>query len=171
MKMWKEMIMSSPEITNFVIIELLAHVSEFLQFWPVYTPYLDTFHPVILVYTVCITIHSCFLFVLKNVKQLWRNLDVMTLSFLHLSDDLDFRHANPVDTGRKLNVNKTSRTYPERLMFVQFMSCVYGERTSGTFVKMGRAENELVIYKTVHKYISKQTVWNLPEYYVCFPAL
>ena len=33
----------------------------------------------------------------------------------------------PVDTGRKLNVHKTFRRSPssERLMYVQFMSCVY----------------------------------------------
>ena len=31
----------------------------------------------------------------------------------------------PVDTGRKLNVHKTSRTSSERLMYVQFTSCVY----------------------------------------------
>ena len=30
----------------------------------------------------------------------------------------------PVDTGRKLNVDKTSRTSSERLMYVQFTSCV-----------------------------------------------
>ena len=34
---------------------------------------------------------------------------------------------NPVDTGRKLNVFGTSRTSSERLMYVQFTSCVYGE--------------------------------------------
>ena len=31
----------------------------------------------------------------------------------------------PVDTGRKLNVHKTSWTSSERLMCVQFTSCVY----------------------------------------------
>ena len=35
---------------------------------------------------------------------------------------------NPVDTGRKLNVHKTLRRPPERLMYVQFTSCVYGEQ-------------------------------------------
>ena len=34
---------------------------------------------------------------------------------------------NPVDTERKLNVHKTFRRRPERLMYVQFTSCVYGE--------------------------------------------
>ena len=33
----------------------------------------------------------------------------------------------PVDTGRKLNVRKTFRRRPERLMYVQFKSCVYGD--------------------------------------------
>ena len=32
----------------------------------------------------------------------------------------------PVDTGRKLNVNKTFRRRPGCLMYVQFTSCVYG---------------------------------------------
>ena len=31
-----------------------------------------------------------------------------------------------VDTGRKLNVHKTSWTSSERLMYVQFTSCIYG---------------------------------------------
>ena len=31
----------------------------------------------------------------------------------------------PVDTGRKLNVHKTSRTSSERLIYVKFTSCVY----------------------------------------------
>ena len=31
-----------------------------------------------------------------------------------------------VDTGRKLNVHKTPKTSSERLMYVQFTSCVYG---------------------------------------------
>ena len=32
----------------------------------------------------------------------------------------------PVDTGRTLNVHKTFRRRPGRLMYVQFTSCVYG---------------------------------------------
>ena len=32
---------------------------------------------------------------------------------------------DPIDTGRKLNVHKTSRTSSQRLMYVQFTSCVY----------------------------------------------
>ena len=32
----------------------------------------------------------------------------------------------PVDTGRKLNVNKTFRRRPGCVMYVQFTSCVYG---------------------------------------------
>ena len=34
----------------------------------------------------------------------------------------------PVDTGRKLNVHKTFRRRPGRLMDVQFTSCVYWGR-------------------------------------------
>ena len=34
----------------------------------------------------------------------------------------------PLDTRRKLNVLKTSRTSSERLIYVQFTSCVQGER-------------------------------------------
>ena len=34
---------------------------------------------------------------------------------------------NPVDTGRKLNVHKTFRRRPGRLMYVQNTSCVYWE--------------------------------------------
>ena len=32
---------------------------------------------------------------------------------------------HPVDTGRKLNVPKASWTSSERLMYIQFTSCVY----------------------------------------------
>ena len=35
--------------------------------------------------------------------------------------------ASPVDRGRKLNVHKTFRRRPGRLMYVQFTSCVCGE--------------------------------------------
>ena len=34
---------------------------------------------------------------------------------------------SPLDTGRKLNVDKTFRRRPGRLIDVQFTSCVYGE--------------------------------------------
>ena len=34
----------------------------------------------------------------------------------------------PLDTGRKLNVHKTFRRRPGRLMYVQFTSCVYWVR-------------------------------------------
>ena len=40
---------------------------------------------------------------------------------------VSFLVINPVDTWRKLNVHKTSWTSSERLMYVQFTSCVYGE--------------------------------------------
>ena len=40
-----------------------------------------------------------------------------------------FKH--PIDTGRKLNLHKTFRRRPGRLlnlyMYIQFTSCVYGE--------------------------------------------
>ena len=38
---------------------------------------------------------------------------------------LEYWITAPVDTGRKLNVHKTSWTSSERLMYVQFTSCVY----------------------------------------------
>ena len=34
--------------------------------------------------------------------------------------------SDPLDTGRKLNVHKTFRRRPGRLMYVHFMSCVQG---------------------------------------------
>ena len=40
----------------------------------------------------------------------------------------------PVDTGRKLNVHKTSRTSSKRLMYFQFTSCVYGVPDLGFLV-------------------------------------
>ena len=43
---------------------------------------------------------------------------------------------NPVDTGRKLNVDKTFRSRPERPMYVQFMSYVYGEIKSIHLIKL-----------------------------------
>ena len=46
-----------------------------------------------------------------------------TLSF---SSTSSYPSAYPLDTGRKLNVHKTfRRTSSERLMYVQFTSCVY----------------------------------------------
>ena len=38
-----------------------------------------------------------------------------------------FQLGYPVNTGRKLNVHKTFSTSSERLMYVQFTSCVYGK--------------------------------------------
>ena len=32
----------------------------------------------------------------------------------------------PLDTGRKLNVDKTFKRRAERLMYVQLLSCAYG---------------------------------------------
>ena len=34
----------------------------------------------------------------------------------------------PVDAGRKLNAHKTLRRCPGRLMYVQFTSCVHGDK-------------------------------------------
>ena len=45
---------------------------------------------------------------------------IMCVTFLH-------KTVVPVDTGRKLNVHKTSRTSSERLKYAQFTSCVYWE--------------------------------------------
>ena len=39
---------------------------------------------------------------------------------------------DPADTGRKLNVHKTFRASSERLMYVQFTSCIYGGITPGS---------------------------------------
>ena len=41
----------------------------------------------------------------------------------------------PVDTGRKLNVHKTFRRRPGRLMYVQFTSCVYGVSSICSFLR------------------------------------
>ena len=46
-----------------------------------------------------------------------------------------------MDTGRKLNVHKTSRTPSERLMYVQFTSCVYGVAVE-LFVEIKLLRNE-----------------------------
>ena len=40
----------------------------------------------------------------------------------------DISKVDPLDTGRKLNVHKTFRGRPGRLMYVQFTSCVYWEK-------------------------------------------
>ena len=52
----------------------------------------------------------------------------MLQSLKRRNSDLDIRPSFgdiPVDTGRKLNVHKTFRRRPRRLMNVQFTSCVY----------------------------------------------
>ena len=51
---------------------------------------------------------------------------------IHHSYQNELSRNNPVDTGSKLNVHQTfrrrlGRTSTERLMYVQFTSCVYGE--------------------------------------------
>ena len=52
-------------------------------------------------------------------------------SILDIWQDPRYSSEIPVDTGRKFNVYKTSRTISERLMYVQFTSCVYSECASG----------------------------------------
>ena len=49
----------------------------------------------------------------------------------------------PVDTGRKLNVHKTFRRRPGRLMYVQFTFCVYGVTTSHFYKKAMQCESNL----------------------------
>ena len=46
--------------------------------------------------------------------------------------NLSKRNLSPVEPGRKLNVHKTSCTSSERLMYVQFKSCVCGEARRGS---------------------------------------
>ena len=48
----------------------------------------------------------------------------ISLPSLHQECKFDF-YTSPGNTGRKINVHKTSRTSSERLMYVQFTSCVY----------------------------------------------
>ena len=51
---------------------------------------------------------------------------------------------NPVDTGHKLNVHKTSWTSSERLIYVQFMSCFYEsciERFKYLYISVVRLQN------------------------------
>ena len=43
---------------------------------------------------------------------------------------------DPVDTGRKLNVHKTFRRRPERLMYVQFMFCIYRDERAFLLKKL-----------------------------------
>ena len=51
---------------------------------------------------------------------------ILTKSLTNLT--IFWQHTHPVDTGRKLNVHKTFRSWTssERLMYVKFTSCVYG---------------------------------------------
>ena len=62
--------------------------------------------------TACWKLSACYL--LRQIKTL----------FIVSSGK---KNLNTVDTGRKLNVHKTSRTSSERLKYAQFTSCVYWE--------------------------------------------
>ena len=53
----------------------------------------------------------------QNEDGVWKKIWKVFIMFFTI-------HA--VDTGRKLNVHKTFRTSSERLMYVQFTSCIYG---------------------------------------------
>ena len=67
---------------------------------------------------------SVFLFVLKRSYSFYTLLLLYNLHYYSFKEyRLDF---NSADTGRKLNVHKTSWTSSERLMYVQFVSCAYG---------------------------------------------
>ena len=48
-----------------------------------------------------------------------------------------------VDTGRKLNVHKISRTSSERLLYVQFTSCVYGSVDKNKYII---SKNDLPVF-------------------------
>ena len=55
------------------------------------------------------------------------------------SENINFFAHLPIDKGCKLNVHKTFRTSSERLMYVQFTSCVYWDNEAKTdFGAMGR---------------------------------
>ena len=49
---------------------------------------------------------------------------------------------NTVDTGRKLNVHKTSWTSSERIMYVQFTSCVYWETMDESLQMLWKSNNQ-----------------------------
>ena len=65
----------------------------------------------------------------------------------------------PVDTGRKLNVHKTFRRRPERLlnilMCVQFTSCVYGAQRRALF-KENHGNTKRTNFQFHHCKFSKQ---------------
>ena len=58
----------------------------------------------------------------------------------------------PVDTGRKLNVNKTFRRRPGRLMYVQFTSCVI----PGYIAPITVNDTCIMMHDKVRKYIQEK---------------
>ena len=60
----------------------------------------------------------------KLDSWLWRSLNWNRLKCPEIPKEYK---CNPVDTGSKLNVHKTFRRRPGRLIYVQLPSCVYGE--------------------------------------------
>ena len=68
----------------------------------------------------------------------------------------------PVDTERKLNVHKTFRRHPktswtssERLMYVQFTSCVYGGILNWVSISMGRRSLEGRTYLKSRRFLKE----------------
>ena len=67
-----------------------------------------------------------FLWILRNFQErlFWK---------ISTNDCFWNQSKDPVNTGRKLNVHKTFRRRPGRLMYVQFTSCVYGRHIFSTY--------------------------------------
>ena len=70
----------------------------------------------------------------KIASSKWTELQIFSedvvcsvLVFCYNLETANLKYHNPVGTGRKLNVHKTSKTSSERLMYIQFTSCVYEE--------------------------------------------
>ena len=64
----------------------------------------------------------------ESLKNLWQVVKRSKVSLLVLCNSLESSYLEQtLDTERKLNVHKTSRTSSENLMHVQFTSCVQGE--------------------------------------------
>ena len=77
------------------------------------------------------------------------------IALLKLSKPKTFFLFFPVDTGRKLNVHKTSRTSFERLLYVQFTSCVYWimseSKADASFPKYQLEINGYICYRNDRK--------------------
>ena len=64
----------------------------------------------------------------ESLKNLWQVVKRSKVSLLVLCNSLESSYLEQtLDTERKLNVHKTSRTSSENLMHVRFTSCVQGE--------------------------------------------